>query len=195
MSILIHRTVHNGHHAYPRKAGGKPLGTQCREPTGRMEETMARPVKIANIGTRNHAQKLKRALRRTYPAWTITIGRQDDGKLTLSAVPPAAQGSGQSDKSSRVSRQKRHSPTIDFSPLPLPAGGDVSRYQFAQPSIYPVRRQPISADGGGPAKGTRPGGGRVPLSRRYGLTQPPSLICMTMPPMEGMRFSSKLSMP
>ena len=30
---------------------------------------------------------------------------------------------------------------------------------------------------------------------RYGLTQPPSLICMTIPPMEGMRFSSKLSLP
>ncbi len=52
---------------------------------------MARPVKITNIGTRNHAQKLKRALRRTYPGWDITVERQDDGKLSLAATPPATQ--------------------------------------------------------------------------------------------------------
>lgn len=50
---------------------------------------MARPVKITNIETRSHAQKLKRALSRTYPQYTITVERQEDGRLSLTATPPA----------------------------------------------------------------------------------------------------------
>ena len=55
---------------------------------------MARPVRITNIGTREHAAKLVEALKKDYPEWTVSAREQAGGKHVVSAVPPTKRRSG-----------------------------------------------------------------------------------------------------
>ncbi len=55
---------------------------------------MARPVKITNIGTREHAAKLVKALRKDHPDWTVSVTEQSDGRFAVSSAPPSKRAAG-----------------------------------------------------------------------------------------------------